>query len=390
MLNLRKIVGIIAVIAIIGFVFFSCGGDDKEDPGNNIEDPGNDIEDPGNDIEDLENDKDVLTISGTFGGATVNGQQCPVRIIVKFEYDDLSVKMSGSGAWSVKHLPFEEEQPLWFEVDIYVDGTNKPNDLNNKLIRYQYDIAKKIENSSITGIELTAINIENTITLSGTANTTLNGNWRNNDYWEQVLVVNEEINNDLNAPGKGWKEASACVKNGNWSIIIPSSSGTNVSFGVALEYFEDDPAKYPYGLWESGKRNKLNPMDVKNNNIQNIALGTVPFVVLSGNTPVTVNGKRPLLYWLEFGLYWDEDPEVIVNGWSGATQLLYEGSSWSVPMPADILLAASVLYYEKARNQFRGGKGLFIVEDEDGYTEENYILYTGNKAQTLNFGSPAF
>jgi len=370
MLNLKKIAVIIAAIVIIGSVFFSCEPDDKGNPGDN---------------------KDELTISGTFGGAIVNGKPCPVRIIARFEWDDLSVKLSGSGAWSIKHLPFEEEQPLWFEVDIYIDGTDKPNDLNNKIIKYQYDIIKKIKNSSITKIELPAINIENTITLSGTVSTALDGNWRKNEYWEQVLVSNEEINDDLNAPGKGWKEAITCVKNGNWNIIIPSSSSTSVSFGVTLEYFDDDLKKYPYGLWESGRINKLNPMEVKGNNVQGINLGTVPFVVLSGNTPVTVNGKRPLLYKLEFGCYWDSDPEVVVNGWSGATQLLYEGSSWSVPMPANIKLNASVKYYEKDRNQFRGDKSIFyLIEDEDGNAVENFYFNTGNKAKTLNFGSPAF
>ena len=353
--QITPVVGFIAILAVIGFMFIAC----DEDKGDG---------------------EKLLTISGAFGGAVIGGEKCPVIIRVRFEYDEMEVKLGKNETnWSIEHYTFKDAQPLWFEVDILAAGDDEQGNTENKIITYQYDIKKQIKNSNITGIALPAINITNTIKLSGTVSTELNGNWMNNNYWSKIQVVKSGVQgnpNITNPLDKTWKSATGFIMNdGTWEVIIPSSStDTGITFSVQLGYSEKESEAKPYGIWAMGKINKLNAMDVKDTDVSDIALGNQKFVVLSGDTPVIVNGKRPLLYRFEFGYYSGQNS----NGWSGTTQFLYEGSAWSIPMPADIYLEPSITFYEKDRRQFRFHRGI------------SNTFQTGNEAKNVDLGSHSF
>jgi len=81
----------------------------------------------------------VFVVSGTFGGAKIAGDDRPVRLSIQFDWVSLQVNLKpGSQDWSVKFLPFDEDKPLWFQVDIPTTG-----DLEHQTgtwITYQFDI----------------------------------------------------------------------------------------------------------------------------------------------------------------------------------------------------------------------------------------------------------
>jgi len=303
----------------------------------------------------LKGGESVITISGTFGGASVAGKSCPVNLTVRFNWDSMSVRMNGPGAWSIKHLPFEYEVPMWCGIEIPTDGTFEES---TRSINYQLSYSDRISDQSITNIQLPQIVIPSVITLSGTAKTTLAGTWNRAEKNTNVTVVNNNITTD---PGSltfeaGWTDASTRVAaNGNWELSIPSSTNeTDISFNVVM--VGTQPSE---GLWEMGQKTSLNPTKATNQNKSGINLGTIPFVMVSGNTPVTVNGKKPYMYWIEFGYYWDEDGSgVDINGWSGSTIAITEGmgSAWSVPMPANTRMRPEIYYREKSGIQFRKSK----------------------------------
>jgi hypothetical protein len=304
----------------------------------------------------LKGGESVITISGTFGGASVAGESYPVNIVVRFDWDSTSVYMEEAGEWSIKHLPFESDVTLWFDIRILTDGTSE--DIT-KYIGYQPSYGNKIRNQSITNISIPKIDIPGVITLSGTAKTTLTGTWNRTEEHTgvSVSVVNKSITTDIDVPTfqEGWTGAETRVAaNGNWELSIPSSTNeTDINFNVIMS-----GTQLPKGLWEAGQKTGLNPIKVTNQDKSGINLGTIPFVMVSGNTPVTVNGKRPYEYWIEFGYYWDEDESVVINGWSGSTRIFSEGmgSAWSVPMPANTKLKPEIYYREKSSIQFRKSK----------------------------------
>ena len=353
MKNTIKLLGIIALSAVIGFGLAACG----DDNGGGYEEK-------------------MLTISGTFGGATVGGDSRPVKIITKFEWDELEVELDDNGStWSLEHYSFKNAQPLWFDVNIFAEGVNE-NDEARKTITYQYDIKYQIKDSNITGISLPAIVIEDTIKLSGTVDITLDGDYEDN-YWRKIQVVKTtDVNDNPNSSTNlslGWKAAICFVEeDGTWEVIIPSSNtDIEIYFCVQMGYSEKASVEYPYGLWEVGKINRLNYIDVSDTDVTDIDLGVQNFIVLSGNTnAVLKNGERPVLYRFEFG-NWNSDG----NRWTGTTRFLYTGSAWKVPMPANIQLIPQITYYETDRRQFRVNKNIGDVFD------------TGNEAKTLNLGS---
>jgi len=312
---------------------------------------------------------DVIVISGTFGGVTIAGQARPVELRVHFDWDDMSVKLEpGAQTWSVKHLPFDDNTPLWFDAYIPTTGTLEYSEGTG--ISYQYDIIQTIRNSSITGISIPAVAIPSLVTISGTASATLKGNWDRDtkSKYTSVQVENKSITTDLYEDGSsvikssrtaGWTNAWAKVANGQWSLSVPSSSTTtNISFSVQVRSSQNSEEWNYLGYWEMGQKNNLSPTTISNQNKSGISLGTVPFVMVSGNTPVTVNGKRPFNYWIEFGYYWDENPTVEINGWAGRMGTLHEtptSNGWAVPMPENTKLNASILYRETSNIQFRRG-----------------------------------
>jgi len=319
---------------------------------------------------------DVIIISGTFGGVTINGEPRPVRLTVQFEYDGSSQIFlePGSQSWSIKHMPLNQDTPLWFQA--YIPTTGDLYYSTGTGITYQYNILQPVRNSDITGISIPAVTIPSLITISGSAGATLKGTWNRDKKYVQVTVTN---NNITTSPGEeieaGWSNAVASVVNGNWTLDIPSSSTTkDISFSVRLTSSEPSGEWNYLGYWEMGQKNNLNPTTVSTQNKSGINLGTIPFVMVSGKNPVTVNGKRPFSYWIEFGYYSDANS----NGWSGSTGTLYEatGSSWSVPMPANIKLGASIYYREKS--------GIQVRERHNG---EDVYFNTGNEPSTLNLSS---
>jgi len=357
--KMHRFLVIIAFIAITGFIITSCGGGGGDD------------------------EEQVITISGTFGGAYIAGKSYPVRINIRFDYDGTSVYMEKDGEWSINHLPFEEDVTLWFLIQILTKGTSEDT---TESITYQLSNFYRIKDQGMNNIVLPKIDIPELITLSGTASTTLQGTWNRSEKHTNVQVENKSLNtNPIPDHGPinikaGWTNATTRVKDGNWTLRIPSSKNdTNINFSVQL-----DGTKISENLWEMGQKTGLKPQTVTEHNITGIPLGTIPFVMVSGDTPVTVNGKRPYSYWIEFGYYWDEnnvdddeDNDVDINGWSGTTMTFLEGmgSAWSVPMPANTKLIPEIFYREKSSLQFRKSKVSKSSFD------------TGTQAYTLNLSS---
>jgi hypothetical protein len=364
MKNIFKFLGIIALVAVIGFSFAACsdgggGGGGDGDGGNGGGGGGQ-----------------IITISGTFGGASVAGNPYPVNLIIHFDWDSTSVYMEEAGEWSIERLSFEKDVTLWFEIQILTEGTSEDVTKN---ISYQQSFWYKIKNQSKNNITIPKINIPGVITLSGTANTTLQGEWNRAEKYTNVQAVNRSIKTDpfdsSNSKFEaGWTNANARVaENGSWVLSIPSSTEeTGVNFSVVLV-----GTQISEQIWEMGQKTGLNPTTVTNQNKTGINLGTIPFVMVSGNTTVTVNGQRPYAYWIEFGYYWDEDEYVVINGWSGHTMTFLKdmGTAWSVPMPANTKLIPEIYYREKSSIQFRKNKVLESPFD------------TGIQARTLDLSS---
>jgi len=355
MRNVFKQIGIIALVAIIGFSMVSCDTDTDKGGGG----------------------EQILTISGTFGGAFIAGESYPVNLIVHFDWDSTSVYMEEAGEWSIERLPFDKDVILWFEIRILTDGTSEDV---TKSINYQLSSWYKIKNQSKNNIKIPKIDIPSLITLSGTADTTLQGTWNRTEKHTNVQAINKSITTDPFASNghlkfdAGWTYAHTRVaEDHSWELSIPSSTNeTNISFNVALE-----GTKISEQLWEMGQKTGLNPITVTNQDMTEIDLGTIPFVMVSGNTTVTVNGERPYAYWIEFGYYWDEDEDVVINGWSGSTMTFLEGmgTAWSVPMPANTKLVPEIYYREKSSIQFRKNK---VLESS---------FNTGTGPYTLNLNS---
>jgi len=321
----------------------------------------------------------VITISGTFGGVTIKGSQRPVRLTVQFEYDGSYqiVLAPGTQSWSIKYMPLTQDTPLWFQAYIPITGDSEYSIGTG--ITYQYDILRTVKDSDITDISIPQVTIPDLVTISGSAGATLKGTWNRDKKYVGVNVTNNNITTDLydtKTIEQGWASASTRVENGQWTLNVPSSSTpTNVSFSVQLVSSQASDEWNYLGYWEMGQKNNLlNATTVSNQDKSGVDLGTIPFVMVSGNTPVKVNGTRPFSYWMEFGYYWDPDPTVEPNGWDGQSMVLYEATAWSVPMPANTKMNASIIYREKSRIQFRGGT--------DGVT-----FNTGNEPVTLNLSS---
>jgi len=192
-------------------------------------------------------------------------------------------------------------------------------------------------------------------------------------YWDDDL---EQDMRDLKtALDQGWVSARNRVVDGQWEVKAPSGN-TEVSFSVQLESVgASDEWNYLW-YWEMGQKNNITTANVSNVDRSGIHLGIIPFVMVNGTTSFTVNGKRPFAYWIEFGYYWDEDPDVVINGWSGSTRKFYDGQvgNWAVPMPENTKLDTSIVYWEKSRLQFTGGSGVVNFN-------------TGTSPVTLNLGS---
>jgi len=334
----------------------------------------------------------VIVISGTFAGATVGGSERPVRLGVKFEWDGPLVYLKpGEKDWSIKHLPLDQPTPLWFELVIQTAGDF--DFFEGTQISYQYRHLQPVQDQDITNISLEAVAFPNLITLSGTAGATLKGTWNRDVKYTNVSVTNKNMTTEFfyweydeddetdyqymnDELDEGWTGVKTRVVDGAWSLQTPSSSdAADVSFSVQLESGQASDKWNYLGYWEMGQKNNLNPIIISNQDKPSINLGTIPFVMVSGNTSFTANSKRPFLYWIEFGYYWDEDSTVEPNGWAGCTRNFHEesetGNTWAVPMPANIKLNASILWRDTSGLQQRKGKG-------------DVFFNTGNAPVTLN------
>ncbi|MDR0375613.1 MAG: hypothetical protein LBH85_07815 [Treponema sp.] len=292
--------------------------------------------------------EEVIKISGTVGGVTVGGERRPVTLRVNFNWEGVQVNPDEQGRWYVKHAPFDQETPLWMELYIAVVGTGEGIPaLTDRSINYQISEQRMVKDASISGLVVPPVDIPNLITISGMVDAPLTGTWDRENKQVQVMAVNRDIQ-ELGAE-PGWLNASAYVAaDGRWEMSVPSSEEeTQVTFTVRHVASGPSPHWAYLDIWDAGQKTNLAPGTVlRNENVPDIDLGTIPFVMVRGNTPVTVNGDTPYKYYIDFGDYGRDN----ANGWSGETSWLAAatGGAWAVPMPQGISLEATIVYCEKS------------------------------------------
>jgi hypothetical protein len=259
-----------------------------------------------------------------------------------------TVAVDGSGHWLLKTVPLESQTPLYFDVDIgFSDGSGISYSINKETANVS------VGSTSKTNIALPAISGSNFITLSGTAAATLDGQWNVN----QSLQV--RISSD-----KDWLFQAQVAANNTWTAKVPGSTeSTHISFSVHYQNKDD---------WEMGQKNGLAPREITNQNVSGIDLGTTAFVLLSGTTPVTVDGVTPIAAIVQFGEYSPGG-----NGYTAETKAIDAQGNWAIPVPADIALQAVILYkVSSTAEQWKQSGGYPIAN-------------TGATAQTIDLSSIA-
>lgn len=301
----------------------------------------------------------AIKISGTAGGATLAGEERPITMVrLNFDWENVDVRPDEQGRWYVKHAPFDKDRTLWIELYIAVNGEGGSDPIDRS-IDYQTPIKMTVRDQGISGVKIPHVDIPNLITISGSVDAPLTGTWNRENKQVSVLVINRDISTEIgtNEPmPAGWLAAETYVNDGQWKISAPSSEeDTEVTFKVRHVAGGPSPYWNYLGFWEGGQKTNLAPTTIRNENVIGIDLGTIPFVVVSGDTPVTVNGDTPYKYLIDFGNY-----EEGGNGWSGETSWLADatGGAWSVPMPANITLYATIVYYEKSLMQRGSTSGI--------------------------------
>jgi hypothetical protein len=259
-----------------------------------------------------------------------------------------SAEVDGSGHWQIKTAPLQQQTALNFEI--YINFSDSEG-LIYVISREAAQVS--VGNTGKTDIVLSPIDLSSLITLSGTASASLAGTWN---------VVTKSLRVLVNS-GQGWVGWTK-VSGANWSIRVPSSD-TPVSVSFSIRYQNEDE-------WEIGQKNNLMPQEITNQNISNIALGTVPFVLLSGTTPVTVNGATPLMAIVDFGSYGGEN-----NGWTAETKVFDSQGRWAIPVPANIKLDAVILYKKTSHAEQWKSSGWLEIPD------------TGSVAKTIDLSGIA-
>jgi hypothetical protein len=315
--------------------------------------------------------KKVITIGGTIGNITVGGQPVTdVGLFIEMNPNGQGYENIGPGVdktaktWSFKKVPFSVNTTLTFTVNFTAqDGT---------VLEYHWsDFTATVKDTDKIDIKIPDINLPALITLSGTANPTITGGtWEGADK-SRLIIVNRSLKDGETS---GWTSASTKLNpDGTWSLKVPQIDAATQQPEVkfTMRYLESNEDT---GTWNCGNKNNLKPTTIGKANISNIDLGTVQFVMVSGNTSVFVDGKAPYFAFIGFDKYGDGE-----NGWTGEVgqpSVPNGPGAWSIPLPANTALNANVTYFEDSREQLRKSTPSIAID-------------TGSAAMTVNLDNIA-
>jgi len=289
----------------------------------------------------------TITLSGTVN-ATVNGQPADyvrVHAFLGADYNNFD-NYTGAytevdlddGTWTMRIPPFTADTTLYFVLEIDGGGA------------YAIKVAGEtatVKDQNISGIDLGNIGFS-TITLSGTATVTVNGD----APWETNVRVYTDAQFQ-NYIAETWFDGT------DWSLTIPSfDTDTPLYFTV-----------YAYGNGGGGEKYTGVTRTVRAADVSGINLGTIDIqdITLSGTITVTVNGQEPDDAWLIVYRYYEEDDYMSQIAW---LSIDLASNTWSMtlsPSPRDMVLRFEVeSYLPGSSNSLRKELSASVtVKDQD-------------------------
>jgi len=246
----------------------------------------------------------TITLSGTVN-VTVNGQPADFVAIGAFfdaDYDNFTGAYNyvdlDDGTWAIRLPPFSADTTLYFALQIQGGGASS--------MKFT-DVTATVKDQDISGIDLGNIGFS-TITLSGTATVTLNGD---DPGWSYVYVYADA--QFQNYVGDGEIDLNGT----DWSINIPSFDTDT------LLYFTVEAG----GNGSDGEKDTGVTRTVRAANVSGIDLGTIDIqdITLSGTINVTVDGQEPdqarLIVYEDRGNYMN---------WIGECYIDLASNTWSL------------------------------------------------------------
>jgi hypothetical protein len=262
-----------------------------------------------------------ITRIGGSVDVSVAGKNPKVSVAVRIQDEpgQYSVEVDENGNWLWKTAAFTEEKEVFFVLDLtFEDGS---------LWSY-WDWGGKdahvYTQEDRTDITLPSLSVSNLITLSGTVSAEINGEWNAANKTLSVRFSDGLDCTAISAP-------LASLNGGSWSIVAPALvEEREIKFSVRYE--TGNP-------WSAGQKQFLSPTNVYNEDVSGIELGLQRFVVLRGNTPVTVNGTPVLTAELDLSDGYGSGE----NGWTGGVGIAANGD-WAIPMPVNVNLNINIYY----------------------------------------------